>query len=90
LPDCDFHYSSVSNACFTGRLADGQLMMNLPKPPNLIPAAALCGLVPGRSSGYPAAPPTDPYLKISLIRFLGFGSHCCELSTRTVTSPASA
>ncbi len=27
--------------------------------------------VPGRDSGYPTVPPTDPDLKIALIRFLG-------------------
>ena len=26
---------------------------------------------PGRSAGYPRAPPTDPDVKVSLIRFLG-------------------
>ena len=28
-------------------------------------------LLPGRSAGYPSAPPTVPYVKVSLIRFLG-------------------
>jgi len=27
--------------------------------------------VPGRSAGCPSAPPTVPYVKVSLIRFLG-------------------
>ena len=28
-------------------------------------------MLPGRASGYPTGPPTDPDVKISLIRFLG-------------------
>jgi len=31
-------------------------------------------IVPGRSASYPSAPPTDPYVRVSLIRFLGIQS----------------
>ena len=47
-------------------------------------APALDVKVPGRSTGYPVLPPTDPYVKISLIRFLGSDSFT-ESSTRQAT-----
>src|SRR5205807_1007785 len=53
-------------------------------------AAAGGGRLPGRAGGYPASPPTDPYVRNERIRFLGhqrFGTtlahHCAALQARS-------
>ena len=59
-------WTKAKSVCHVLVLGDGDSPMSPPKDTRL--EAVAC---PGRIGDYSTAPPTEPYVKISLIRFLG-------------------